>query len=46
MAKMENGFTLHVHPNLLQQLPELFLNPDQVIPIVNTDWKNGLPLLL
>lgn len=39
MAKMENGFVLHVHPNPLQQLPEAFLNPDQVTHIMDTDWK-------
>lgn len=39
MAKMENGFTLHVHPNPLQQLPEIFLSSSQVTTTVNTDWK-------
>lgn len=37
MAKMENGFLLYVHPNPLQQLPKVFLNPGQVTTIVNID---------
>lgn len=39
MPKMENGFTLHVHPNPLQQLPEIFLSSSQVITTANTNWK-------
>lgn len=37
MAKMENGFILHVHSNPSQQLPEVFLNPGQLTTIGNTD---------